>query len=311
MKNKKGILIFLTLIFIFALGIYLCLFYKLDETTKEIVLNLIRIPAVIKAIIAGSCLSLSGMTLQTISKNPLADPYLTGLSSGAGLFIVLSILFFNGMNYSLFGFIGALIIAFLVILLSGFSKFSITKLILIGLSINLFVSSIISFLIITNPTKAYSMSLILTGGFSNADISINSLLILFFFAIVLFGVFTPKLNLLRLDNKLIFSSKKEENLYNIIFIIISAFLTSISVYCAGILGFVGIICPLLTKLILGSDCRILFFANILMGSSLLLFSNFISNNLIYPIQLPLGIVVAIVGAPFFVFFLLKKGGLND
>ena len=251
------------------------------------------------------------MTLQTISKNPLADPYLTGLSSGAGLFIVLSILFFNGMNYSLFGFIGALIIAFLVILLSGFSKFSITKLILIGLSINLFVSSIISFLIITNPTKAYSMSLILTGGFSNADISINSLLILFFFAIVLFGVFTPKLNLLRLDNKLIFSSKKEENLYNIIFIIISAFLTAISVYCAGILGFVGIICPLLTKLILGSDCRILFFANILIGSSLLLFSNFISNNLIYPIQLPLGIVVAIVGAPFFVFFLLKKGGLND
>lgn len=311
MNNKKGILIFLTLALIFALGIYLCLFYKLDETTKEIVLNLIRIPNVIKAIVAGSCLSLSGMALQTISKNPLADPYLTGLSSGAGLFIVLSILFFNGINYSIFGFIGALTIALLVILLSGFSKFSITKLILIGLSINLFVSSIISFLIITNPTKAYAMTLILTGGFSNADISIKSLLVLFLFAIILFGVFVPKLNLLRLDNKLIFSSKKEENLYNIIFIIISAFLTSISVYCAGILGFVGIICPLLTKLIFGSDCRILFFANILMGSALLLFSNFISNNLIYPIQLPLGIVVAIIGAPFFVFFLLKKGGLND
>ena len=311
MNNKKGVLIFLTLTLIFALGVYLCLFYKLDETTKEIVLNLIRIPNAIKAIIAGSCLSLSGMALQTISKNPLADPYLTGLSSGAGLFIVLSILFFNGINYSIFGFIGAIIIAFLVILLSGFSKFSITKLILIGLSINLFVSSIISFLIITNPTKAYAMTLILTGGFSNADISIKSLLVLFLFAIILFGVFIPKLNLLRLDNKLIFSSKKEENLYNIIFIIISAFLTSISVYCAGILGFVGIICPLLTKLIFGSDCRILFFANILMGSALLLFSNFISNNLIYPIQLPLGIVVAIIGAPFFVFFLLKKGGLND
>lgn len=311
MNNKKGVLIFLTLTLIFALGVYLCLFYKLDETTKEIVLNLIRIPNAIKAIVAGSCLSLSGMALQTISKNPLADPYLTGLSSGAGLFIVLSILFFNGINYSIFGFIGAIIIAFLVILLSGFSKFSITKLILIGLSINLFVSSIISFLIITNPTKAYAMTLILTGGFSNADISIKSLLVLFLFAIILFGVFVPKLNLLRLDNKLIFSSKKEENLYNIIFIIISAFLTSISVYCAGILGFVGIICPLLTKLIFGSDCRILFFANILMGSALLLFSNFISNNLIYPIQLPLGIVVAIIGAPFFVFFLLKKGGLND
>ena len=306
--KNKSIVAFITLTVIFLGSLALCLFFRLDQATKDIILYYIRIPNAIKAIVAGSCLSLSGMALQTISKNPLADSYLTGLSSGAGLGIALSILFFNSVNYSLFGFVGALLSAFLVIILSGFSKFSITKLILIGLSVNLFVSSIISFLILTNPTKAYALTLILTGGFSNADISYKSLIILFLLAVVGFGILMPKLNLLRLDTKLLFSSEKQVNLYNIIFIIAAAFLTSISVYSAGILGFVGIICPLLTKLVFGADCRVLLFANILAGSSLMLFSNFLSNNVIYPLQIPLGSVVAIIGTPIFVYFLLRKGG---
>ena len=89
-------------------------------------------------------------------------------------------------------------------------------------------------------------------------------------------------------------------------------MTSISVFTAGILGFVGIVSPLLSKMIGGNDYRILFFVNILIGSSLLLFSNVLSSYLIFPQIIPLGIVVAFIGAPIFVFFLLKKGGiLND
>ena len=309
MINYKKGLVFIILILGFILSLFLSLFYRLDLSNSGIILSYIRIPAVIKAIVSGSCLALAGMFLQTISKNSLADPYLTGLSSGAGFGIVLSILFFNSVNYSLFGFLGALMSAFLVIALSGFSKFSITKLILIGLSVNLFVGSIISFLILTNPTKAYAMTLILTGGFSNADISNRLLAILFLSVIIICAVFTPKLNSLRLDSRLVFKSTKEVNTYNIIFIILAALLTSISVYSAGILGFAGIICPLLTKLLLGNDSRILFFANIITGSTLLLFSNFLSNNIVYPLQVPLGVVVAIVGVPFFIFFLLKKGGI--
>jgi len=305
---KKG-LVFIILIIGFILSLFLCLFYRLDLSNSGVILSYIRIPAVIKAIVSGSCLALAGMFLQTISKNPLADPYLTGLSSGAGFGIVISILFFNSVNYSLFGFFGALIAAALVITLSGFSKFSITKLILIGLSVNLFASSIISFLILTNPSKAYSMTLILTGGFSSADVSNKLLVILFLSALIICALFIPKLNAMRLDTRLVFKSQNKANTFNIIFITLAAFLTSISVYSAGILGFAGIICPLLTKLLLGNDARVLFFANIITGATLLLFSNFLSNNIIYPLQVPLGIVVAVIGVPFFVFFLLKKGGI--
>ena len=308
MNYKKG-LVFTILILGFILSLFLSLFYGLDFSNSGIILSYIRIPAVIKAIVSGSCLALAGMFLQTISKNPLADPYLTGLSSGAGFGIVLSILLFNSVNYSLFGFFGALISAALVITLSGFSKFSITKLILIGLSVNLFAGSVISFLILTNPAKAYGMTLILTGGFSSADISNKMLIILFISALMISAVFIPKLNAMRIDSRLVFKSQNNANKYNIIFIILAAFLTSISVYSAGILGFAGIICPLLTKLLLGNDARVLFFANIITGSAILLFSNFLANNIIYPLQVPLGIIVAIVGVPFFVFFLLKKGGI--
>jgi len=295
-----------------VISLLFALFWGLDINNKTIILSYIRIPAIIKAVISGSALALAGMFLQAVSKNPLADPYLTGLSSGAGLGIAVSILFFNGISYSLFGFVGALIAALFVIVLSGFSKFSITKLILIGLSINIFASSIISFLILTNADKAYAMTLILSGGFNSSEISNKILLAIFFIALVLASFLIPKLNLLRLDSKLTFSSEKQVIKYNILFVLASVLLTSISVFNAGILGFVGIVAPLLSTMLFGKDYRILFFVNILIGAILLLVSTILSTHLIYPMQIPLGIVVAFIGAPVFVFFLLKKGGiLND
>ena len=81
---------------------------------------------------------------------------------------------------------------------------------------------------------------------------------------------------------------------------------------AGILGFIGIVSPLLAKMFCGQDYRSLFFVNILIASTILLTSNVLSTQLIYPVQIPLGIVVAFIGAPIFIFFLLKKGGIfND
>ena len=308
MVNKQY-MFFIVLFVVFILSIFLCLFYRLDFLNSDLILSYIRIPSVIKAVVSGSCLALAGMLLQTISKNPLADPYLTGLSSGAGLGIVLSILFFHGLYYSIFGFFGALFIALLVICLSGFSKFSITKLILIGLSINLFSGSLISFFIIKNPENSYVMTLILTGGFSSSDVSDKVLILLFAVAVLLCAFFIPKLNAMRLDSRLIFKSNNEAYKYNIIFVIIAAFLTSLSVYSAGILGFVGIVCPLLSKLLLGNDARILFVSNLLLGSSLLLLAHFVSVNLIYPLQIPLGIVISVIGVPIFIFFLLRKGGI--
>lgn len=294
MKNKGKILIFLFIIFL------LCLYLSLFENYQsEIIYKYIRIPNTIKSVIAGSTLALSGMFLQAISKNPLAEPYLTGISSGAALGIVISILFFDG-NFSFFGFLGAIIAALCVILFCGLSKFSVKKLILTGLSFNIFASSIIGFLILLYADKTYSLTMILTGGFSNIDISNQALLLILIAGIVISSLFVPRLNYLRLD------LGTEKNSYIIAVVVLCALLTSFSVYALGIIGFVGIIAPHISRIIFGNDYRYLYFSNILIGSSFLLFANYLSRTVLYPQQVPIGIITALIGVPIFIFFLIRK-----
>lgn len=330
-KGRKNlVLIILLLIFLICLYVDIFVGYKnsgvnlifkafhsktflLTNDPDSIILKVLRFPRALKAIIAGASLALAGLFMQSVSKNPLAEPYITGISSGAGLGIVLSIVLFNSSNYSLFGFLGALLSSFLVISFAGLNKFSITKLVLVGLSLNVFVSSLISLIVLACPDKSYTMMLILSGGFNNSDVISNkSLLVLFILILTVCCFLIPKFNFLRLDDNLVISSKKKRNLYIILIIIASSFLASLSVFAAGILGFIGIIAPQTSRMIVGQDFRYLFPANILLGSSFVLLSDFISRTAIYPLQLPLGLVIAFIGAPVFVFFLTKRGNIfND
>lgn len=324
MNKTKKIFIIATLFIVLILSLYLAMYagykdfginmlykaFNLSDDTDSVILSVLRYPRALKALIAGCCLALSGMFMQSVSKNPLAEPYITGISAGAGLGIVLSILLFNSANYSVFGFIGALLSSAIVIVFSGFSRFSITKLILIGLSMNIFVSSLISLIILVNPEKSYMMMLILSGGVTNNEIISNKVLaILFIFAMFVCAIFIPKLNYLRLDSDLLEANKSKKYLYTVVIIILSAFLTSLSVFAAGILGFIGIIAPQISRMLLGQDYRWLFISNILIGSSIILCSDFIARTIIYPLQVPLGLVVAFIGAPIFVYFLTKKGDM--
>lgn len=284
--------------------------FHLSDDTDSMILTILRYPRALKAFIAGSCLALSGMFMQSVSKNPLAEPYITGISAGAGLGIVLSILLFNSSNYSVCGFIGALISSAIVILFSGFSRFSITKLILIGLSLNIFISALISLIILINPLKSYMMMLILSGGVTNSEIISNKmLLIIFGFLMFASALFIPKLNYMRLDGDLLETNRNRKYLYTVVIIIIASFLTSLSVFSAGILGFIGIIAPQISAMIFGHDYRWLFISNILIGGSLILLADFAARTIIYPLQVPLGLVVAFIGAPVFVFFITKKGDI--
>ncbi|MBE7704351.1 MAG: iron ABC transporter permease [Cyanobacteria bacterium SIG29] len=324
MTKSKKITIIIILAIILLISLYLAMYagykdfgcnmlykaFNLSEDTDSMILTVLRYPRALKALIAGCCLALAGMFMQSVSKNPLAEPYITGISAGAGLGIVLSILLFNSSNYSIFGFIGALISSALVIIFSGLSRFSITKLILIGLSMNIFVSSLISLIILVNPLKSYMMMLILSGGVTNNEIISNKMLVIVFCLLMLASaIFIPKLNYLRLDSELLETNKNRKYLYTVIVIIIASFLTSLSVFAAGILGFVGIIAPQISRMLLGQDYRWLFIANTLIGGSLILLADFAARTVIYPLQVPLGLVVAFIGAPIFVYFLTRKGDM--
>lgn len=327
MASKKKIILIFILFLGLILSLYLAMFaghkdiglnlfakaFNIGSDADSLVLSVLRYPRALKAFVAGASLALAGMFMQAVSKNPLAEPYITGVSSGAGLGIVLSILFFNSINYSLFGFLGALISSLLVIVFSGLSRFSITKLILIGLSFNIFVSSLISLIILVNPNKSYMMMLILSGGVTNNETISDCALVIIFATLLIFALFlAPKLNYLRLDDELLVANKGGKYLNTVLIIILASFFTSLSVFSAGILGFVGIIAPQISKILFAQDYRWLFVSNILIGSALILFADYIARVIIYPLQVPLGLVIAFIGAPIFVYFLTRKGGfLND
>lgn len=327
MNNRKKIFTIIILFFLFAAALYCSAFvghndnglhllkklFSLNGDTDSVLLEVLRLPRVLKAVISGSCLALAGMLLQSVSKNPLAEPYITGISSGAGFGIVVSVLCFGGFAYSLFGFIGAVVSALLVIVLCGFGRFSITKLILVGLSVNMFAGSVISFLVLKNAEKAYSLMYILTGNISeNTGVSDLTLFLIFLSALIAAALFVPKLNFLRLDNGIIGNVQREKEKYDIIIVLLSAFFSALSVLTSGILSFVGIIAPRISKIIFGGDYKWLFFANILIGSVFILVSDFLSRIILYPVQIPLGLVVAFIGSPIFIYFLLKKGVIfND
>ena len=320
-KNAKATIIVLSLI-VFIVCIYIDIFcgnininiqdflrlLNGKDTFATEILAIIRIPKVIKAIIAGSCLAVSGMFLQTITKNPLVEPYLTGVSSGAGLaFVTCIALNVNTSYISLFATLGALLVSLLVIFLAGINKFSLIKLILFGLSINIFASSLISAIILFNPQKTHSMMTILTGNTGGSFVNLKLILILFTCTILISFLMVPRLNFMILDDTIIKAINSNVGLYFIIIIILSSVLASLSVASAGILGFIGIIIPHLSRILIGQDFKWLFILNILLGSSIILISDFISRWAIYPSEIPLGVVVSIIGAPIFVGFLIFRG----
>lgn len=326
-SQKRKIFILISIIVIFITCLYLAIFagykdfgenlltkiFHISNDSDSIILEVLRLPRAVKALVAGACLAVAGMLMQAVSKNPLAEPYITGISSGAALGMVISILLFNSANYSFFGFVGAIFASLIVIVLSGFKKFSVTKLILVGFSLNIFASSLISIIMLTNAEKAYPMMLILSGGVSGGSIiSVKTLVIFFLLALVACFYVIPKLNFLRLDNDIAFEGHNKRKLYTTLILVLSSFLTALSVFAAGILGFVGIIIPQISKMLVGQDYRWLFFVNLILGASFLLFSDYLARVLVYPLQLPLGLVIAFIGAPIFVFFLTKKGDIfND
>ena len=151
------------------------------------------------------------------------------------------------------------------------------------------------------------MMVILSGNLNSSMSMPGSLLSLFIIAMILCVLIIPKLNFLRLDNNIVSAFSSNSMKYLLLVVFLSAYLSSVSVCAAGILGFIGIIIPHISRILVGQDFKWLFFINLLLGSSFVLISDFVARNIVYPMELPLGLVLALVGAPIFVLFLILKG----
>ncbi|ADL42982.1 transport system permease protein [Caldicellulosiruptor obsidiansis OB47] len=281
--------------------------------TDLTIVGQIRLPRIIIAMIVGMSLALAGALVQGLYRNPMADPGIIGTSSGASLGAILCIAFsLNTINIfylPLFAFAGALLISFLVYRLSTKNnKTPITNLILIGIAVSTFVSSINS-LILSNINQ-YQVSEYIFWMLGSLDgrswvhvkISFVPLCILILYSLL----FAKRINILILGEEESFTiGVNPEKLKRSLLFLVSL-ITGISVSVSGPISFVGLIVPHMLRFIVGSDYRRLIPASILSGGIFLIVCDTIARALFSPVEVKVGIITSLVGVPYFLYLLKKR-----
>ena len=287
--------------------IWLAIFRQGDEINQTIIWDL-RLPRLIASLLVGSSLGMSGALLQGMLKNGLASPYLLGISAGSGLVIVFFISF--GLMQSLIPFaawVGAVLTTLLVFVLSrDGNKIIVERLVLGGVAISSLFGAIQATLLLQVEDGRIQAALNWLIGSLNArgwqDIKFASLPILIALIIGLF--LSRQLNLLSLGDEL--SVGLGNSLLRSRYLIgaVATLLTACAVSMAGLIGFIGLIVPHFSRLIIGSDFKYILPFSALMGAFTLSSADLISR--LGPVEIPVGIVTALIGAPVFMFILYKN-----
>ncbi|WP_183602643.1 FecCD family ABC transporter permease [Paenibacillus phyllosphaerae] len=283
-----------------------------EPLAQKIVMNL-RFPRVLIGLLVGACLAASGALLQGVMKNPLADPGVIGVSAGGGLAAIMCMIVFPNLSYLLpiLAFAGAFLTSIIIYLLSWSSGSSPLRIVLAGVAINALIGAITNGFMVIYSDRVQAVLPWLSGGLSGrswyhlsfmAPYAITGLIL------SLFAIKTANLMLLGDDSAKLLGQKVE--LQRLSLILLSSLLAGAAVSVAGLVGFVGLVVPHAVRLLLGDDYRFLLPLSIVGGASLVVFADTIARSAIDPIELPVGILLAVIGAPFFLYLLKKRGVAN-
>lgn len=289
-------------------------FPKTWSNSIENIVWQLRLPRVLLAAIVGSGLSLSGVLMQALTKNVLADPYILGISSGASTGAVVTILLGNTLalpflSVHLGAFIGALLSSIIVFVISSrHGKFSSSGLVLTGVAVASMFSAITNFVMFKakDVRKLYSIMFWMTGSLAGArwDNLFLAFLVLLISSVIAL-VIHKTLDAILLGEDAAITLGVNIKLLKKIIITTSTLLTGIMVSLSGIIGFVGLVIPHISRTITGSVHKKLIPLTILLGSLFLIWSDIAARIIGSPEELPIGVVTAFIGAPFFL-LLLKK-----
>ena len=274
----------------------------------QIIYN-IRLPRSIVAALVGINLALSGAILQAVMKNPLADPHIIGISSGAGLLGILVMLAFPGFGYLVTpaAFMGAMGAALLIYILAWKNGIRPIRIILAGVAVSAFLSAGISALLIFYSDRVHSALMWMVGGLSARSWpQVEMLWPYTLICAVLALLASRHLNILQLGDELAKGLGLRVGLTRILLSALAALLAASAVSVVGLLGFVGLIVPHTARLLVGSDYRVLLPATLLLGAGTVTFCDTIARTIVAPVELPVGIIMAVMGAPFFLYLLRRE-----
>tara|TARA_B100000989_G_scaffold279702_1_gene242545 strand:- start:2480 stop:3586 length:1107 start_codon:yes stop_codon:yes gene_type:complete len=292
---------------------------------SEVILIAIRLPRVLMCLLIGATLAVCGAVLQGLFRNPLADPQLIGVSSGAALGAAISIILGPSLNKLLpemeissilpfMAFFGGFAATTIVYRISSkHGKTSVSTMLLSGIAINALCGSIIGYLIFLADDNQIRDLTFWTLGSLNGS-SWKSLYAIFpflIFTIVVLPFFSSKLNVILLGEEEAKYLGVDVDKLKKYMIFLASLGVGACVAVSGIIGFIGLVVPHLVRLIIGPDLRILIPASIILGATLLLCSDLIARTVVAPTELPIGIVTSLLGAPFFIWLLIKNRSLQN
>lgn len=318
--NKKLIITFILLIFSLITLVFISLnLGSISVTYTELFKGLfveynekvasiynIRFPRIFLCLLSGAALSVSGLLFQVILKNPIADPSLLGISSGANLTTVIIISLFPNLFFfkPIAAFIGGIITFFLIILLNRSKNLNSVKFILIGIAINSVFSGIVDGFSSMNST----ISSIINASFTFKTWDDVSLMFYYSILPLILAICSFKFcDILSLDDKTARSLGFNTNLIKLFLLFIAVILSSISTSVLGVIYFLGLIVPHISRTIVGSKHFILIPFSMLLGAFLLLLADTIGRTIIYPNEIPASIIMNVVGGISFIIILRKNG----
>lgn len=285
-----------------------------DETARHIWLH-IRLPRVLLAILVGGALALSGCVMQGLFRNPLADPGLLGISSGAALFVGLAVLFplalpaILALYAPMFAaFIGSLVVTALIFLLSRQGNNSLARLLLVGIAINALCGAAVGILSwLSNDSQLRQLSLWGMGSLGQSQWP--TLLAAASLAIPASGgiwLLARRLNLLQLGDEEAHYLGVDVKRTQRQLLILSALLVAAAVAVSGVIGFVGLVVPHLVRMWLGADHRWLVPGSVLAGALLLLIADTLARTLVAPAEMPVGLITSLLGGPWFLAMIFRN-----
>ncbi len=289
---------------------------SLNDVDRTILFS-IRMPRVIVAFLMGMALGASGAVLQGILRNPLADPYILGISSGASLTAAVGIIggltFLGAFTIPVLAFIGAIVTGSIVGIM-GWKRGGLwpERLLLAGVGLSFLFSALLMLMMSISTDEGLRRAMLwIFGDLSMSEWSRIPYGVAFVAAGILLSSTRAKaLNALILGDELAHSLGFSPQRERVILFISVGLLTAASVSLGGMIGFIGLLIPHIMRFFLGSDSRLLIPASALGGGSLLCIADLISRSLLPPMELPAGVITAIIGAPYFLYLLRRKDVLS-
>ena len=277
----------------------------------QVTLWQLRIPRIVMSVLAGASLAVCGGVFQSIFRNPVCDPYILGISSGASLGAAIA--FILGWDAALFGItLPALVTALLTLLLIlGIArikgKHNTNTLLLIGIALNFFISAVITLLVVVNQKEMHKIYFWTMGSLTHVSwLEIAWLLPVMIICIGILFYYAKAMNIMQVGTETAQTLGIDTQKTTYIVLVTSSILISVVVSFCGSIGFIGLIMPHVARLLFGSNnCR-LFTYSLFFGAFFLLIADTLARTIAAPAELPVGSITALAGAPYFIYLIMKK-----